>query len=112
MNFGLGKEFGLVDGRAYIIGRAGDIRINSPSVSKRHAEMIIKNRRIYLRDLKSTNGIFLLIDDRRVRHKEGYVNHDQPLVIGKVKCTLRGLLSANRGTPDSRFDDTEDSSGR
>ena len=97
MDLGLSTEFRLVDGKSYIIGREGDIRIDSPTVSKRHAEMIIKNRRVYLRDLKSTNGVFLVMDKRLVRLKEGYVSHDQPLMIGKVRCTLRSLLSANFG---------------
>ena len=102
VNLGLSTEFGLVDGKAYIIGREGDIQIDSLTVSKQHAEMIVKNRRVYLRDLKSKNGIFVVIDKRLERLKEGYVSHDQPLMIGKVKCTLRSLLSANFGESDSR----------
>ena len=85
MKLGLSTEFGLRDGQAYIIGREGDIAIDSPTVSKQHAEMIVKNRRVYLRDLKSKNGIFMVIDKRLVRLKEGYVSHDQPLMIGKIK---------------------------
>ncbi|UCH40368.1 MAG: FHA domain-containing protein [Gammaproteobacteria bacterium] len=102
MNLGLSTEFGLRDGQVYIIGREGDIQIDSPTVSKQHAEMIVKHRRVYLRDLKSKNGIFLVTDKRLVRLNEGYVNHDQLLMIGKVKCTLRSLLSANFGKSDSR----------
>ncbi len=92
MNNSLSMEFGLIDGKTYIIGREGHIYINSPSVSKRHAAMRIKNERIYLRDLKSTNGTYLEINDSLVDFEEGYVSPHQIIVIGKVKCTLRGLL--------------------
>ena len=95
----LSKDFGLVDGHTYIIGREGDvyiedhIYINSPSVSKRHAAMKIKNGRIYLCDLDSTNGTYLMENDNLVPFKEGYVSPSQPIVIGHVKCTINSLLA-------------------
>ena len=73
----LSKDFGLIDGQTYIIGREGNvyieghIYINSPSVSRRHAEMKIKNGRIYLRDLDSTNGTYLMENDSLVPFKKG-----------------------------------------
>jgi pSer/pThr/pTyr-binding forkhead associated (FHA) protein len=79
----LSKEFGLIDGQTYIIGREGEIYledhiyINSPSVSRRHAAMKIKNGRIWLHDLDSTNGTYLIESDSLVPFKEGYVKvHD------------------------------------
>ena len=95
----LSEDFGLVDGHTYIIGREGDvyiedhIYINSPSVSKRHAAMKIKNGRIYLCDLDSTNGTYLMENDNLVPFKEGYVSPSQPIVIGHVKCTINSLLA-------------------
>lgn len=95
----LSKNFGLVDGHTYIIGREGDvyiedhIYINSPSVSRRHAAMKIKNGRIYLCDLDSTNGTYLMENDSLVPFKEGYVSPSQPIVIGHVKCTINSLLA-------------------
>jgi pSer/pThr/pTyr-binding forkhead associated (FHA) protein len=95
----LSEQFGLVDGRTYIIGRESEvyiedhIYINSPSVSRRHAAMKMKNGRIYLCDLDSTNGTYLMEDDSLVPFKEGYVNPSQPIVIGQVKCTINGLLA-------------------
>jgi pSer/pThr/pTyr-binding forkhead associated (FHA) protein len=103
MNLNASTEFGLVDGRPYIIGREGHIRINSPSVSKQHAEMTIKNRRVYLRDLNSTNGTYLVIDDRLVRLDKGYVDHYQPIMIGRVKCTLWELLAIICDNSDSKI---------
>ena len=107
-----------MDGHAYIIGREGAvylddyIYINSPTVSRRHAEMKIKNGRIYLRDLNSTNGTYLIENDSLVSFKEGYVSPSQPIVIGEVKCTINGLLaitgvySASKNTT-SNFEETQ-----
>ena len=102
MNLNASTKFGLVDGRPYIIGREGHIRINSPSVSKQHVEMTIKNSRVYLRDLNSTNGTYLVIDDRLVRLDQGYVDQYQTIVIGNVKSTLRKLLTINCDNSDSK----------
>jgi len=101
MNLNFSMEFGLIDGRTYIIGREGHIRINSPSVSRQHVKMTIKNRRVYLRDMDSTNGTYLVIDDHLVRLDEGYVGQHQTIVIGNVKCTLWNLLTTNRTNSDS-----------
>ncbi len=95
----LSKDFGLTDGQTYVIGRKGDvyiddhIYINSPTVSRRHAAMKIKNGRIYLRDLDSTNGTYLIENDSLVPFKEGYTSPSQPISIGKVKCTINSLLA-------------------
>ena len=96
----LSKDFGLIDGHTYIIGRNGDvciedhIYINSPSVSRRHAAMKIKNGRIYLCDLDSTNGTYLIENDSLlVPFHEGYVSPCQPIAIGHVKCTINSLLT-------------------
>ena len=100
MSNNLSKKFGLLDGQTYIIGREGDvfiddhIYINSPSVSRRHAAMKIKNGRIYLCDLDSTNGTYLIENDSLlVPFKEGYVSPSQPIAIGNVKCTINSLLA-------------------
>jgi len=99
MSSRLSKDFGLIDGHTYIIGREGDvyiedhIYINSPSVSRRHAAVKIKNGRIYLCDLDSTNGTYLMEDDSLVPFKEGYVSPSQAIAIGHVKCTINSLLA-------------------
>ena len=114
----LSKDFGLIDGQTYIIGREGDIYledhiyINSPTVSRRHAAMKIKNGRIYLLDLNSSNGTYLIDNNSLVPFKEGYVSPSQSIAIGHVKCTINSLLaiadvySASKNTtPNS--DDTQ-----
>lgn len=88
------KKFGLVNGQTYIIGRKGDICIDSPLVSKQHASIVIKNERIYLRDLNSTNGTFVIDNDILVDFQEGYVTPNQPIVLGDVECTIYGLLAS------------------
>jgi hypothetical protein len=55
--------------------------------------MKIKNGRVYLRDLNSTNRTYLIENDSLVPFKEGYVSPSQPIAIGGVKCTINGLLS-------------------
>jgi len=112
----LSEDFGLVDGHTYIIGREGEvyiedhIYINSPSVSRRHAAMKLKNGRIYLCDLGSANGTYLMENDSLVPFKEGYVSPSQPIVIGHVKCTINSLLaiagvsSASRDTTSNSED--------
>ena len=118
MSNSLSKDLGLIDGQTYIISRAGDtciegcIYINSPSVSRPHLKMKIKNGRIYLRDLNSTNGTYLIESNSLVPFEEGYVSSHQPLVIGEIKCTILSLLkiagvySASNNTA-SDSDDTK-----
>ncbi len=116
MNNRLGKDYGLIDGQTYIIGREGDvyiedhIYINSSTVSRRHAAMKIKNERIWLRDLNSTNGTYLIENDSLVPFKEGYMSPSQPIAIGEVKCTINkllaiaGIYSASKNTTIKRED--------
>jgi len=111
MNNNLSAYFGLKDGQTYIIGRRGHIRLHSPIVSKAHASIIIKNEKIYLRDLNSTNGTYLINNNRLVDFEEGYVTPQQPIVIGNVRCTIYRLLkriSVNSvvKSPSSLFEDT------
>jgi len=99
MSSSLSKELGLIGGQTYIISRKGlvcmedHIYINSPTVSRPHAELKIKNGRVFLRDLKSTNGIHIVADASLVRFEEGYVNPNQPIMIGKVGCTIQSLIA-------------------
>lgn len=52
-----------------VLGRTGaDIEINDPEVSRWHCAVEVKEEIVKLRDLDSTNGVF--IDDERVRAAE------------------------------------------
>ncbi|MFT5657385.1 MAG: pSer/pThr/pTyr-binding forkhead associated (FHA) protein [Gammaproteobacteria bacterium] len=85
-------EIERMESRTYIIGREGHIYINDPAVSKRHAEIQIINGEIFLRDLGSTNGTFLVKNHRLVPIKEGYVQVSQLIVLGNKQYTIRSLL--------------------
>ena len=118
MSNSLCKNWGLTEGRTYIISRKGPIfmeghiYINSPTVSSPHAELKIKNGRVYLRDLDSTNGIYIVDNDSLISFEEGYVKPHQSIVIGKVKCTIQSLIAIagvyfdpENSTPD--FEETQ-----
>ena len=118
MSSSLSEDWGLIEGQTYIIGRKGPVCVEghiymaSPTVSRPHAAMKIKNGRVYLRDLDSTNGIYIVENDSLVRFEEGYVNPNQPIMIGKVGCTIQSLLAIagvysapEMNTPN--FDDTQ-----
>ncbi len=81
-----------MENRIFTIGREGQIKINDPTVSKRHAEIEIIDGEVYLRDLDSTNGTFLIKNKRLVPFKEGYVQLNQMLVLGNQKYSVKELL--------------------
>ena len=99
MSSSLSKDWGLTEGQTYTISRKGqvsmegDIYINSPTVSRPHATLKIKNGRIFLRDLGSTNGTYIVDNDSLIRFEEGYVKINQLIIIGRVKCTIQSLIS-------------------
>ena len=77
----------------FTIGRKAQVCLPDQTVSKQHAEISVKNGEIYLRDLNSTNGTFLVKNDRRVEFHEGLVEPDQIVAFGKIKCSVEKLLS-------------------
>jgi len=118
MSSSLSKDLGLTEGQTYIISRKGPVSmeghiyINSPTVSRPHAELKIKNGRVYLRDLDSTNGIYIVDNEGLIGFDEGYVNPNEPLMIGKVTCTIQSLIAIagvysapENSTPN--FDETQ-----
>ena len=82
-----------MEGRTFILGREGHIYIDSPTASKHHAEIRIRRGRIFLRDLESTNGTFLVKNNNVVQFLEGYVNPLQRVVIGSRTYVIQDLLS-------------------
>jgi hypothetical protein len=82
-----------MEGRTYILGREGHIYIDSPTASKHHAEIHIEDGKIFLRDLKSTNGTFLLKNKTLIPFQEGFVDLRQPIVIGKHSYIIQDLLA-------------------
>ena len=118
MSSSLSKDWGLTEGQTYIISRKGlicmegHIYIDSPTVSRPHAELKIKNGRVYLRDLGSTKGIYIVDNDNLTSFEEGYVKPNQPMMIGRVTCTIQSLIAIagvysaqENNTPD--FEETQ-----
>ena len=85
-----------MEGRSFILGREGHIYIDSATASKHHAEIKIVGGRIHLRDLKSTNGTYLLKNKTLIQFDEGFVNPRQPIVIGKHVYIVEDLLAVFR----------------
>jgi len=83
----------LMEGRTFILGREGHIYIDSPTASKHHAEIRIKDGKVILRDLKSTNGTFLLKNKTLIAFQEGVVDPRQPIVIGRQTYVIQDLLA-------------------
>jgi len=61
-------------------------------VSKQHAELQVLNGEIFIRDLGSTNGTFLVKNQRLVPIQAGYVQINQLILIGNEQYTVRALL--------------------
>ena len=83
----------LLEGRTYILGRQGHIYIDSPAASKQHAEISIRDGKVFLRDLDSKNGICLLENGKLVKFESGHVGLRQIIVIGKRTYVIQDLLS-------------------
>jgi len=103
MNNKLMAMIGLMEGRSYVIGRDGDIRIDSPAASKYHATIKISDGKIYLRDLNSTNGTYLIKNNSRQLFEEGYLEPDQLIEIGGEEHSIQSLLAIA-----VRFSNSED----
>ncbi len=81
-----------MEGRSFILGKEGHIYIDSPSTSKQHAEIRILDGKIYLRDLNSSNGTYLVKNNALVNIDEVNVNPLQPIIIGGRKFIVKKLL--------------------
>lgn len=81
-----------------------DFRISDPSVSSFHAELLVKDNIIRVRDLGSTNGTFL--DDRRI--EEGILESGNVLRLGTVQLKLDEVAV----TPVPRADSATFSGGQ
>ncbi len=92
MDSSLDEEIKILQSRTYIIGREGHIYLNDPAVSKRHAEIQVMDGEIYLRDLGSTNGTYLVKNRKLIAFMEGYVQLNQAIVLGNRQYTIKDLL--------------------
>lgn len=83
-----GTAFPLVEGLNRV-GRApeNEVCLQQPSVSAAHCELWLMKERLLVRDLGSTNGIF--IDGRPV--SEGELTNGSLLAVGAVELTVQDL---------------------
>ena len=84
---------GFIEGHPCTIGRDGQIRIGDPSLSRGHAEIRLIDGRLKLRDLGSTNGTYLVLDNKLVAIDECYVAPNQRVVMGSRMYTVKALLA-------------------
>ena len=79
--------------KTYVIGRKGQICMPHKTTSAKHAQLTIKADSLYLADLNSTNGTYIIEDGERMRFTEGYIKLDQLLSFGSNICSVRELLA-------------------
>lgn len=82
-----------MNNRTYVIGRNGNIQLFDKTTSARHAELVILDNQMYLTDLDSTNGTFIMDHGKRTPFKQGYIRLDQTLSFGQHICTVRELVA-------------------
>ncbi len=82
-----------MENRTYVIGRRGNIQLFDKTTSARHAELVVLDNQLYLTDLNSTNGTFLLEQGSKKPFKQGYVELDQTLAFGEHICSVRELVA-------------------
>jgi pSer/pThr/pTyr-binding forkhead associated (FHA) protein len=95
----LAREFELKPG-AYLVGRAPDnhIRIEDASVSTHHAQIVVGDGIIVIKDLGSTNGTFI----KGVPVKQGELRPGQALQMGWVDMVVvaeRPAITTVAGIP-------------
>ena len=90
-----------MENKIFVIGRNGDIHLDDESVSKRHAEIQLLGQEIYMRDLGSTNGTFLIKNNRSIRFHEGYVQLNQRVMFGNKTYLINTLLEKVNQVPYS-----------
>ena len=96
MNRNPSIDLGLMEGRIFILGREGHIFVDSNTASKHHAEISIADGKVYLRDLGSTNGTFLLHNKKHVPFEKGHVGLRQSIVVGGKILVIQDLLRIAR----------------
>lgn len=79
--------------RTYIIGRKGSIQLFDKTASAHHAELVVLNGELYLTDLNSRNGTYLMDNGKRTPFKEGYIEINQTLAFGRQICSVRELIA-------------------
>ena len=82
-----GERFDLAQGRTYVVGRGAtsDIPIYDPTISRRHAELSIREDGVTITDLESSNGTF--VNGERIHQTK--LQPGDSVCFGRVVCQLR-----------------------
>jgi adenylate cyclase len=100
VSFAGDQSFELPSGRSLVVGRgvASDIAIYDPTISRRHAELIVGTDGVQVKDLGSSNGT--CINGSRV--SAGRLHPNDSVTFGKVLFQLKELRPSGpggRGSP-------------
>ncbi len=93
---GRGREFELKPG-VNSLGRAfnSDFRLDDPSVSGAHAQIVVDSFSVTVKDLHSTNGTFI----NRSQIREGFLQPGQVLSLGGVEMAFVADAVAENSVP-------------
>jgi adenylate cyclase len=88
------QTFELPPGKSLVVGRgvSSDIAIYDPTISRRHAELIVENDGVQVKDLGSSNGT--CINGSRV--KSGRLSPNDSVTFGKVLFQLEESKAGGR----------------
>lgn len=76
------------------------IGIPHDTVGMPHAEVIVLGGTIYVRDLRSESGTFLLRDGRKVPFQEGYVDYDEFMFFGHCLRLIGQMVAEHQQDRD------------
>ena len=79
-------------GRRPAPGSARSLVLDHPTVSQRHAELVVLQGTYFLTDLGSRNGTWRVRSDGQEPIEADYVAPDEPLRFGEVQTTLEQLF--------------------
>lgn len=85
------------EGRERRVGSGHYIGLRDRRVSRRHAEIYVVDDRIFVRDLASKNGTFVIEDGRKRPLREGYVRPDHVVSFGGYRQTVASLIDNGDG---------------
>ena len=78
----------LDPGTEVVIGRVGTLRVEHPTVSRRHVAVVSRPDGLWIRDLDSVNGSWLVRGDDRLRltgEPVRMLGHDRVVTAGDVE---------------------------
>lgn len=88
------REGAYVIGRGpALAGRRSAIRLDDPTVSERHAELVVLNGSLHLTDLGSRNGTWRVDDSGEERLSEADVEPHDVLRFGRMQMRVSDLLA-------------------